>query len=145
MLTVTADAQWQALAPLLGLDPAWDRETRQARAHGIDAALQAWLASRVAMEAATLLQTLGVPAAPLHDLAQLAGSAHLAARAMVREVAHPAYGPVPLIDTPLATGAPRSGPWRLQPELGEHNEEVIGGLLGRHDELDGLRADGVIG
>jgi crotonobetainyl-CoA:carnitine CoA-transferase CaiB-like acyl-CoA transferase len=52
---------------------------------------------------------------------------------------------VPLIDTPLATGAPRSGPWRLQPQLGEHNDEVIGGLLDRAHELDALRAERVIG
>jgi crotonobetainyl-CoA:carnitine CoA-transferase CaiB-like acyl-CoA transferase len=145
MLTVTTDAQWRALAPTLALDAGWDRATRKAQAEAIDAALATWLQGRRAMAAATALQALGIPAAPIQDLAQLAASEHLAARAMVHDVAHPAYGVVPLIDTPLATGAPRSGPWRLQPQLGEHNEDVIGGLLGRGDELEALRTAKVMG
>jgi hypothetical protein len=51
---------------------------------------------------------------------------------------------VPLIDTPLATGTARAGPWRLQPQLGEHDADVVGGLLGRGDELDALRSEGVM-
>ena len=74
----------------------------------------------------------------------MTASEQLAARRMVGEVMHPAYGRVPLINTPLATGHPRAGPWRLQPRLGEHNDEVIGALLGRAGELESLRAQGVV-
>ena len=144
MLTVTSQAQWRALAPLLGLDPAWDRAQRRAQAAAIDAVLARWFAARGTDEAAGTLQRLGVPAAPIRDLASVTASEQLAARGMVGEVMHPAYGRVPLINTPLATGHPRAGPWRLQPELGEHNDEVIGALLGRAGELESLRAQGVV-
>ena len=63
---------------------------------------------------------------------------------MVGNVAHPIYGNVPLINTPLATGAADRAPWRLQPTLGEHGDEVVGTLLGRHEELGSLRAAGVL-
>jgi crotonobetainyl-CoA:carnitine CoA-transferase CaiB-like acyl-CoA transferase len=144
MVTVTADAQWRAVAPLLDLPADWDREARRANAAAVDAALGTWTAARTADEASEALQRLRVPAAPILDLAAVAASRHLAARRMIGEVAHPAYGVVPLIDTPLATAAPRAGPWRLQPELGEHNREVIAALLGRGDELDELRREGVV-
>jgi crotonobetainyl-CoA:carnitine CoA-transferase CaiB-like acyl-CoA transferase len=144
MLTVTTDAQWRGLAPLVSLDAGWDRAARKSHAERIDAALARWLAARPAMEAAQTLQKLGVPAAPILDLAQVAQSSQIEARAMVCEVEHPAYGKVPLINTPLAGATPRSGPWRMQPELGQHNEDVIGGLLGRGAELESLRAEKVI-
>lgn len=145
MVTVTGDSQWRALAPLIGLPPAWDREMRNSRRDAIDAVLGAWLAPRQAHEAAELLQSLAVPAAPILDLAQVVASAKLASRKMVGTIAHPVYGAVPLINSPLATDArdPR-GPWRRQPVLGENNEDVIGDLLGHRAELVSLRADGVI-
>ena len=144
MLTVTSDRQWQALAPLLDFDPACDRAARKSRAAALDAALAAWLAPQTADAAAATLQRNGIPAAPVLDLAHVTASAHLAARGMVGEVMHPQYGIVPLIRTPLATGSTRTGPWRLQPGLGEHSDEVIGGLLGRADELASLRSEGVV-
>ena len=86
-----------------------------------------------------------VPAAPVLDLAQVSTSPLLARRAMVHEVEHPAYGRLPLIDTPLAiAGRARSGPYRFQPTLGQDNEEILGDLLGHRAELAELRAAGVI-
>ena len=144
MVTVTRDAQWHALAPWLGLDPAWRREARKARQQEIDAALAARVARLSAQEAAQTLQALGVPAAPVLDLAQVATSAHVAARRMIGEVQHPTFGPVPLINPAVATGRAERGPWRLQPVLGEGNDELIGELLGRAGELTALREQGVI-
>jgi CoA:oxalate CoA-transferase len=144
MVTLTQDAQWRALATLLALPVAWDRRTRVARAAEIDAALAAWCRGRRAGEVAEALQAIGVPAAPILDLAQVATSDQLASRRMVADVLHPVYGTVPLINSPLATGASDRAPWRLQPLLGEHGTDVVGGLLGRAHELSALRAQGVL-
>ena len=146
MVTVTRDTQWRSLAALIGLPAEWDRETRIANRAAIDAALNAWLGRLDAQAAAERLQALAVPAGPILDLAQVAKSPQLAARGMIGTVRHPVYGDVPLINTPLSTGDGTSrGPWRLQPTLGEHNEEVIGTLLGQEDDIASLRADRVIG
>jgi len=144
MVTVAADKQWRSLATLLVLPPGWDRAARVAHAGRIDAALAAWCATREASEAARELQAACIPAAPILDLAQVAASPHLAARRMVGDVAHPVYGTVPLINTPLATGEADRAPWRPQPTLGQHGDEIVGDLLGRHEELAALRTEGVM-
>ena len=145
MVTVTEDSHWRPLAALLELAPAWDRDARVAHRNRIDAALADWCSMRDASDAAQALQSAGVPAAPVLDLAQVAASPQLAARRMVADVAHPVYGVVPLINTPLATGDADRAPWRLQPTLGQDGDEIVGGLLGRRDELAALRAEGVMG
>ena len=144
MVTLTRDAQWHALAPWLELDPSWTRATRPARVPEVDAAMAARVAGLFTAQAAQTLQALGVPAAPVLDLAQVATSAHLAARGMIGDVQHPTFGQVPLINTAMATGRDERGPWRLQPVLGEGNDELIGDLAGRAGELAALREQGVI-
>ena len=145
MVTVTRDAQWRALATLVGLPGEWSRQTRIEKREAIDAALSAWLAKHGAQEAAERLQALAIPAAPILDLEQVAKSAQLSSRKMIGTLRHPVYGEVPLINTPLATGeADSRGPWRHQPVLGENTEEVIGDLLGHASELPSLRKEGVL-
>ena len=70
--------------------------------------------------------------------------AHLAARDMIGDVQHPVFGKVPLIKPAVATGKPERGPWRLQPVLGEGNDELIGQLPAGTGQLDSLRSEGVI-
>lgn len=145
MVAVTRDAQWRPLAGWLDRPAAWDCATRVAHRADIDDALSSWLGAQRAAQAVERLQSGGVPAAPVLDLAQVSTSPLLARRAMVHEVEHPAYGRLPLIDTPLAiAGRARSGPYRFQPTLGQDNEEILGDLLGHRAELAELRAAGVI-
>jgi CoA:oxalate CoA-transferase len=144
MLAVADDPAWRALAPLVGLPAEWTRAERVAQHARIDDAVAAWIAPQRVEDLAERLQALGVPAAPVRDVGAVAESAHVAARGMIAHVAHPAYGDVPLIATPLpAAIAPRT-PRRLQPTLGEHNDEVLGGELGRADDLAALREQGVV-
>lgn len=145
MLTVTRDVQWRALSDLVGLPRDWDRSARLAHREAIDVAVGAWLASRDMESAALRLQSAGVPAAPILDLAQVAASSQMASRNMIATQHHPVYGDVPLINTPLAMADQGvRGPWRRQPVLGEHNAEIIGVLLGHAGELESLREQGVI-
>jgi crotonobetainyl-CoA:carnitine CoA-transferase CaiB-like acyl-CoA transferase len=123
-----------------------DREARLAQREASDAALTAWLATKDMEEAANELQSLGIPAAPVLDLAQVAGSEEMRSRRMIATRHHDVYGDVPLINTPLGMGDVDDRlPWRRQPLLGEHNAEVIGSLLGHAGELAALREQGVIG
>lgn len=145
MVTVTTNRQWQTLGPLIGLPAAWSREMRKSQQDAIDSALGAWLAAQQPQEAADLLQAVLVPAAPVLDLAQMAASEQVASRQMVGAVSHPVYGEMPLINTPLVIHARQTrAPWRLQPLLGENNQEVLGQLLGHGNELESLRAERVI-
>lgn len=146
MVTVTTDAQWSALAPQIGLPAEWPRPIRKSKEAEIDRALGRWSIGRSAEPAASELQQLGVPAGAVLDLEQVANSGQIEARGLLGTVDHPVFGKVPLIRTPLMvadTGRPDIQ--RLQPTLGEHNDEIVGGLLGRGAEIAVLRAEGVLG
>lgn len=95
--------------------------------------------------AADHLQSLGVPAAPLLDVAQASKAQSEAGAPVLVDIDHPTYGPMPLIRTPLAAGVTDSDLRRLQPTLGQHNGEIVGELLGRFDDLPELRSKGVVG
>ena len=70
---------------------------------------------------------------------------HYAARENIVGIEDPEIGEVPMQNVvPRLTETPGSVDW-TGPALGEHNEEVYGGLLDfGEDEMDGLRERGTI-
>jgi formyl-CoA transferase len=91
------------------------------------------------------LESVGVPCGPINDVAEVFENAQVRARAMKIDLPHPLAGHVPLVRNPIRlSGTPleyRSPP----PTLGQHTDEVLGGLLGLGaDELARLRESKVI-
>ena len=91
------------------------------------------------------LQHAGIAAVALFDAQELVENEHLDARGFYVPVAHPDAGTYifPGLSAHLSA-TPAS--YRLPaPGLGEHNREVLGGILGMSDdELDALRLAGII-
>jgi crotonobetainyl-CoA:carnitine CoA-transferase CaiB-like acyl-CoA transferase len=150
-IAVATDAQWDGMRCVLG-DPAWAAPLTTAatrhRAHDlIDEHLSAWCASRGADEIVDALIAAGVPAAVVvHPSAQL-GFEQLQERGFFEQVEHPICGPSTHVTFPFRlpemTGRVHRHP---APTLGQHNDEVLGGLLGLPlDEIEALRSAGVIG
>jgi formyl-CoA transferase len=91
------------------------------------------------------LDAFGVPVSPILSIEDIFNDPHYAARQNIVEVEHPRLGKVKVpgvvpnfSDTP---GAIR----HRAPELGEHNEEILGGKLGlMAEEMAELKAKGVI-
>ncbi|GAA4809525.1 hypothetical protein GCM10023200_54160 [Actinomycetospora chlora] len=110
-----------------------------------DTDLATWLACRDPLDAATVLQAAGVPAAPVatgRDLVE--HDEHLAARGFYPVLDHPVAGPVRHEGVVARLAATPAVVERPAPLLGEHTAEVLGGLLGLGDaELADLRAAGV--
>ena len=152
-LSVVTDEHWQALRHAMD-DPAWagDRALDSSagrRLHHdlIDRRLGAWLRNEDVDAIVDSLVALGVPAARVEDPALVASNAQLRARGFVEQVQHPVVGPVDLFGAPFSFGAERS-PWirRPSPTLGEHNEEVFGGLLALDaEQIEALRELRIIG
>ena len=147
-ISVTSDAEWQALCEVAQLAPSLtdlDTEARRARHDTIDAAITAWTSAQSPRPAMERLQVRGVIAALVSDGRDLVEDPHLAARDFWAEVDQPEVGrrrypgnPITLSETPVVHR-------RGAPMLGEHNAEVFGGLLGLSvAELEGLQDDGVI-
>jgi crotonobetainyl-CoA:carnitine CoA-transferase CaiB-like acyl-CoA transferase len=151
-LSVCADEDWRALATLIGR-PEWARDpafanvqARRTRADEIDDAIRVWTLSRGQREAAEALTSAGITAAPVYLNRQIFEDEHIRARGFFEEVTHPVAGTheYPASAWMLDGGRLRS---RLPaPTLGEHNREVLGGLLGLDDRaIAELEAAQVIG
>jgi crotonobetainyl-CoA:carnitine CoA-transferase CaiB-like acyl-CoA transferase len=117
--------------PDLTTDPKFaEAQQRLRNAAEIDAIMADWIAERTLDDAMTVFEEAEVAAAPVYDAAQLLADPQLQARGVYRSFPDPelgsmrVQGPVPRFSTT---------PGRvdhLGPALGEHNEEVYGGLLG---------------
>lgn len=86
-----------------------------------------------------------IPCAPVNDLGQALSDPHVLARNMVVEVEHSQGGTVRMPGNPIKLSETHEDTFTSPPLLGEHNDEVLGGLLGRSaDEIAALRKKGVI-
>ena len=137
---VETDAEREALARAIGFVGDGDADD------DLDAALTAWCESRDAFAAAASLRGRGVPAHVVARPADLYQDEQLAHRHFFVTLNHPVMGPTPY-DGP-ATIYSRTPP-RLRapaPCLGQHNREVMGGMLGIDAaEYERLRAAGAFG
>ena len=152
-ITVLDDAQWRGLRTAMG-DPAWaaaaeleTAEGRRAAQELIDRELSAWTSERDDYELFHLLQSHGVPAAPVLAAPRVLDDPHVQARGLnhVRTLADgvgpfrfngPFYRfertPVDLFKPPAA--------------LGEDNEYVYGEVLGYSaEEIAAMESAGQIG
>lgn len=148
VIQVLSESQWQGLRSVLGDAVAdfGDVEDRLMRSDDLDAAISKWCADQCAADVMDSLQSAGVPAAAVSASKELIADPHLQARRFWKILDRPHIGkhpngvaPYRLQDGPLEIGWPA-------PTLGQHNQEILGGLLGLSDaELADLERDGIIG
>jgi CoA:oxalate CoA-transferase len=118
---------------------------RRDRRDEIAAIIQGWTESRAKAEVVRLLATVGVPAAPVNNVAEMVADPQVRAREMFVEHEHPFFGRLTTTGTPLKLSeTPGQVRW-LAPMPGEHNEEVFVRMLGHSlDDLERWRTEGVI-
>ncbi len=147
VISVRDDSQWHALAALIGVPSlaSLPRDERQARHDEIDALITAWAAAREPQEAMEALQAAGVAAGRVLDTVAIHDDPHLNARGFWVWLPHPRMHPwrQPASAWRLVEANPRLR--RHAPLFGEHNREILTGLLGLSDsDLAQLTAAGVI-
>ncbi|GIX49636.1 MAG: CoA transferase [Candidatus Tectimicrobiota bacterium] len=150
-IAVRSEAEWQALCAAMG-HPAWTREARfatraarEANQDALDALITAWTAQLPASEVMARLQRAGVPAAVVHDAASLAHDPQLAHRGHYARLPHPRLGEHVIDNYGFRLSATPGGVQGPAPLLGQHTEEILGGLLGlSSQEIARLRAAGVV-
>ena len=138
-VAVANDGQFKKLCDLLGTpavaeDPRFAQnrsrvENREALAENLSAVFQ----TRPVGEWVAALQSAGIPAGPILDLAQLFAHPQLVARRTLVDADHPLLGAIRMVGSPIKTVPLGDPPAVLPPPaLGEHTEEILRSTL----ELD---------
>ena len=151
-IAVATDQQWVSLRDALG-GPAWatdpDLDTvagRRAQHDEIDRHLSAWCEERTGDEIVDCLWAADVPVARVMQPHEQASLPQLQSRGFFEEIDHPVAGAARYRTVPFRfSRGPDRFHRRHAPLLGEHTEEVLGGVGVSDDELAELRGSGVIG
>lgn len=145
------DAQYARLCEIIE-HPEWahdprfvNNEARVAHREVLVQLLQNTFALREANTWLALLESAGIPAAPINTIDQVFADPQVQARGMQIELAHPTAGLLPLTGSPLNIPTTPVSMRLPPPLLGEHTREVLNRLLGyTPDALNMLSSEGVI-
>ena len=151
MILAADNVRWTKMCGLMGQpDLASDERfaTAGARAknrHEVDRIVAAWTATKTRRELFDLMAAADVFCGMVQDLPEVMADPHLLARGMLREVDHPALGPMTIFTSPLRLNSEPSAPTSMSPALGEENDRIYRDQLGLSaEEITGLRDRKVI-
>jgi crotonobetainyl-CoA:carnitine CoA-transferase CaiB-like acyl-CoA transferase len=148
--TIT-DPQWQKVLQAMGREDLSGeqryatRENRTKNMDEVDGLVQGWCKEKTVEEVFAILKKFQVPCSPLPTFDQVANDPHLLSRDMIVEVDQPVSGKVRLIGSVYKMSKTPGDRKKRIPEVGEHNEEIYGGLLGIDgQEMQKLKEESVI-
>ena len=135
-IAVSTDTEWRALVDVLGrealnTDPRFcDSASRWRNRRALDVIVAEWTRSRTPEEATHLLQSAGVAAMPVMNIADQFADPHLNARQTYVEIDHPHVGAEMLYGVPWLFSETPGSVRTPAPLLGQHNQYVLTELLG---------------
>ncbi|MDM0111814.1 CoA transferase [Variovorax sp. J22R133] len=152
VIAAANDKLWRLVCGAIGQasladDERFDTNAKRVQRHAqIKTLIEEWTRTRRVDDIVDAMLAVGVPASPINTVDRLVTDPHIAvAREMFVDVEHPTAGKTKLTGAHIKLSAT---PARLRtpaPRLGEHNDSVLGGLLGLPSErLQALRSEGVI-
>ena len=151
-IAVRSDDEWGRLctvmdAPDLARDPRFVvLSARLESADELDSIITEWTRDRDAYEVTRLLQSEGIPCAPVLKATELADNLQLRERGFIQSLDHPETGTQKYAG--VAWKLSRT-PGKLQgpsPKLGQHSVEVLSDYLGRPaEEIDLMVSQGITG
>ncbi len=130
----------------LAIDERYATHTaRGANQTELDDLIAEWTGSLTAAEVEGKMREYGVPHGKIYRAPDMLDDEHFKSREAIVRVAHEQFGDLAMQNTfPKLSHTPGKVRW-TGPELGEHTDEILGGLLGRSaDELAALRDAGVV-
>jgi formyl-CoA transferase len=151
LISGNQDTVWKRLAeamdrPELGDDERYATHNARGRNQAeLDRLIGEWSATLTAAELEDRLNEFAVPNGKIYTAPDMLEDPHFAAREAVIKLAHPLLGEFPMQNVaPKLSDTPGEVRW-VGPELGEHTEEVLSGVLGLSQaEQDALRDAGII-
>ncbi|MXZ00559.1 CoA transferase [Candidatus Poribacteria bacterium] len=128
--TLSADAIGGSNASRAGRLSGLDADSRRARSESIDAAITAWTEPQDAADIEAALQACGVPAHRVNDAADLMADPQIVAREHFLSVPHAKHGHTWVENSNFELSRTPGRPLWGGPMFGEHNMEVLEGILG---------------
>ena len=112
----------------------------------LDALIDAWTRDHVIDEVEALMIKHSIPAGKVYRAPEMLADPHFAAREAIITVETERFGPLKMQNVvPRLSGTPSSVRTPAPARVGQHNAEILGGILGLgEDEQERLRAGGVI-
>jgi crotonobetainyl-CoA:carnitine CoA-transferase CaiB-like acyl-CoA transferase len=110
----------------------------------LDAAIGAWTSSLDSTEVLAVLEKADVPCGPIYSVVDMLKDPHFNARGLFEQVqVNGAPLTIPAM-LPILTATPGRTDWP-GPDIGQHNGEILGGLLGLGEaDLAALHRDGIV-
>jgi formyl-CoA transferase len=131
--------------PELIADPRFRTNADRVRnAAELDAVLGAFIGGMTLAENLEFFERAEVTVGPIYDIAQILEDPHVRAREMIVELPDEEMGAVPMHCVVPRLSATPGAIRRPAPQLGEHNEEVLGALGFGAAELERLAAAGIL-
>ena len=150
-IAVKTETEWDALCSVMG-NPAWIRDSRFAdqlsrweHQDALDRHINEWTQNYTSYQVMEMLQQAGVAAMPSLDTVQELKDPQLNARGTWVKVDHPTFQDETINGNHWKLSRTPGGIYRHAPLLGEHNEYVLGELLGmRTEEIERLAEERVL-
>jgi len=132
--------------PELGKDPRFlDNRSRMHHYDALNAKLQAAFLDKPVAHWLKVISRADLPCGPVNDMAAVARDPQVRHRGMLVTIPHKRLGTWRVANTPFRFADGDTGPAGPSPDLGEHTEEILAGLLNMsEDEISRLRAGGII-
>lgn len=152
LIAANQDTVFRRLAAAMGRPEMADMEeyathmARGARQDELDEIIAAWTKDFTSDEMQALMDEHGVPAGKIFKAPDMLKDPHYQARDAIVKVDHPDYDKLYMQNVvPKLSGTPGEIQWAGPPELGQHNDEVYGGIFGiSPEEIVRLRETGII-
>ena len=150
-IAVSSEDEWKALCAAMG-NPGWVEDDRFSDAYSrwqhqeqLDKLIEGWTKAHTNYEVMETLQKFGVGAVPSFSNEELFHDPHCKQREVFLPVEHPELGRQFVIGPPWKLSATPAEVTRQAPLFGEHNQYVLGELLGLSDkEITCLAQEGVL-
>ena len=140
LIAANQDTVFARLAALMGrsdlaTDPRFDKHAaRGANQAELDDIIADWTSTLEARTLEPLLDGGGIPAGRIYRAPDMLDDPHFAAREAIVTLLHPEFGDFRMQNVaPKLSETPGRVRW-VGPELGQHDEEILAGLLGLTDE-----------
>ena len=140
------DAEWAALAALIGLDdPALaNHDARREREDEVEEAVSAWTRTLSKQAVTETCLAAGVPAGPMLTSGEQLQDPHLAARGYLVELDQPPIGVMTFEGPAFAATGMADADIRPAPGLGEHTHQIVAEFGLDEAAIDDLIARGIL-